>query len=498
MHPNRSKKIWTVVVPTVLAIAQLLLLLPLTSTDFWYDEVMSLEEFILVLVKKTLTDYPAPNNHIFFSLLMNYWLKLFGISSFAQAAENVWIVRLLPTIISAITVVAVYFTGKKIGGKYTGLLSAVSFMCILPFYNYGVQVRGYGLSMLLVALLANTVVSQYNTHKKIWTVLTALLIALFLYTIPSNLYPVLGLLAITGFCLVNISSKRGIKAAVSSPHLTVFIAATAGILLAITAYLPVMKQVLSNDYVKSQGLFRFGIFSDALHIFASILRPWYIILTGIIAGIVFSISKKKKQNTVITGISWVILLPFIISFIRGDAPFDRTFLWICPLLALVGGYYYNFIIETLIKNDFKKRIGLALFILFTVCGAVFGLEEIQEKLFTDVKNEVRDYSMYYNNIHSPVHTYQNLQLLKNKGYTDSTPVYLHEVDKYAMHGYLPALGINWEPYTDKIKSTNTYFIITAFPTKAKEEYLQYDSAFTFTQLNREVDFVSIIKAERIK
>ena len=84
------------------------------STDFWYDEVMSLEEFILVPISKTLTDYPAPNNHIFFNLLMNLWCKLWGINTFAQAANNVFIVRLLPLMFAASTLMMLLNIEAKI------------------------------------------------------------------------------------------------------------------------------------------------------------------------------------------------------------------------------------------------------------------------------------------------------------------------------------------------------------------------------------------------
>jgi len=46
--------------------------------DFWCDEFYSLKHFQAVPISKTLTDYHDVNNHIFFNLLCNIYLKITG------------------------------------------------------------------------------------------------------------------------------------------------------------------------------------------------------------------------------------------------------------------------------------------------------------------------------------------------------------------------------------------------------------------------------------
>lgn len=481
-------------IPIGLAGLFLYLLKPLYGVDFWYDEVMSLEEFILVPFKKTVTDYSAPNNHIFFSLLMNAWCKLWGITNFAQAAQNVFIIRLLPAIIIALTIVLVYATTKRLANGYGGLVAAFALISILPFYNYGVQVRGYGLSITLIALLAYLLTLYYQSPRAVWGILVSIITALLLYTIPSNLYPVLALLVILGVCAVSKFFKSNFKDAIKSTPALAGMWVFAGVVIAIGLYLPVIKQVINNDYVKTEGLFRFEIWGEAIGIFQSFFRPYYILPILIITGLIVGLIKKAKLL-----IWWILMvvcvLPFAISFVRGDHPFDRTFMYIVPFLAVWAGVSNTILYENWIKRTvLKSGFGILLLILIGF-GFNDGRKQIITKLANDVKNEKRDYSIYYNNILSPYHTYKNLQLLKQIN-TDSLPVFLHEVDKYAMHGYLPTLGINWEPNTEKIKEVNKYYIVTAFPTAAANKYMEYDSAFTYTRLNPEMDFVNIIEAKR--
>ena len=75
---------------------------------------------------------------------------------------------------------------------------------------------------------------------------------------------------------------------------------------------------------------------------------------------------------------------------------------------------------------------------------------------------------------------------------------MKEVDKYAMHGYLPIHGINWEPNTDKIAAVDRYFIITAFEDSAIADFKQYDTTFEFYRISGDIDFVNIIEATQVE
>lgn len=481
----------------VLVAAYLWFLKPLFFVDFWYDEVMSLEEFILVPFKKTVTDYPVPNNHIFFSVLMNGWLKLWGINTFAQAVQNVFIVRLLPALFGVGALLAVKSAADKLTRQQGGIVAMVALMCMLPFHNYVTQVRGYGLSIFLAALLTNSIVALLvnGSRKAVWGILACS--ALFIYTIPSNLYAVAALLVVAFVSFAIKINTRGLKTALATNAAKGFAFAIAGVLLAIVLYLPVLKQVLNNDYVKSNGLFRWGMWKEAAVIMGYLFKPYYLLLILLCAGLGVGFYKKAEIRSIgILGA--IILLPFVFSFIRGDKPFDRVFLWICPLLAVMAGVAFNILYDKVIRGGVLERSFRFLVLIATIWSLQDAKKQAEARLAVDLTNEVNRCDIYYNNLLTNYHTNQNLEWFKQQHYADSIPVYLHEVDKYAMHGYLPLYGIKWEPDPQKIKSVDRYFIITLAPEKAQDHYLQFDSSYTFKRLNPDLDYVNIVEAIRIE
>lgn len=496
INKAQVQKRFNVIAFWFLVVAYLHYLRSLFLVDFWYDEVMSLEEFILVPFKKTVTDYPVPNNHIFFSLLMNSWLKLWGIHTFAEAVQSIWVVRLLPALFSAGALYTVTATVNRATKQRWGVVGMVALMAMLPFYNYATQVRGYGLSILLITLITNRLVAYYQTRKAMSGVWASVFTALFIYTIPSNLYPVIAFLAVAGTMCLWTLAKEGFKQAVNSVHAKAALFVGSGVVLAIVLYLPVFKQVISNDYVKSAGMFRVEIWGEALQILKYLIKPYFISLIIIVWGLWFAVVKKADMR-VVAVLAVVIALPFVFSYLRGDKPFDRVFLWICPLLAIVTGVFYTYLHEGFIKRSMMATS----FDFVVMVGLLFGLQDAKRsaeaRLAVDLKNEVNRCDMYYNNLLTTYHTNQNLGWFKQNYYSDSAVVYLHEVDKYAMHGYLPLHAIQWEPDPQKIKSIERYFIITLAPTQAQNYYLQFDSNYTFKRLNPDLDYVNIIEAVRV-
>jgi len=470
---------------------------PLYNIDFWYDEIYSLEHFIQVPLAKTVTDYPAPNNHIFFNLLMNLWLRLWGIKDFAQAANSIWIVRLLPVLFSAGTLYAVYATVRKLGGRIPAIIGFVVLLCTIPFYNFMAQVRGYGLSMLLAAILTYLTLDFYNRKKAVTGLLITVCSTLFLYTIPSNLYGLLAFCAVAFINIIGVWGRQGFKPAILSIYAKAIYWVVAGVAFAVLLYLPVAKQVANNDYVKSEGPFRWEIWGEALIFFKHLLMPYYLPLFIIVPGLVFSIAKKRDTG-LIAALAAIMLLPFVFSFIRGDKPFDRIFLWMLPMFAVWVSILYTHLHAYVFKGKDWEDVYIGLTILMLFANFHVGNARINNRLEANLNNNIKAQDIYYNYYLAHYHPHKRLGYFKEHGYSDSTPVYLHEIDKYSMRGYLPVHKINWEPFSEKIKAVSKYYIITAFPQKAETDFATHDSTFRFSSLNPqwEIDFVNILVAER--
>lgn len=464
------------------------------STDFWYDEVMSLEEFILVPIGKTVTDYPAPNNHIFFNLLMNLWCKLWGIESFAQAAGSVFVVRLLPILFALLTIGILQRVETEIT-KQRGIGLSVFLFAVVPFYNTIGQVRGYGLSMLLGSLLLYWAYTFYNKPTKTKGGLIVLFTALFLYTIPSNLYAILSALVVLGVIFIVQWFKYHLRIALRFNAAKLIGCFLLGIGLGVLLYLPVAKQVVNNEYVKSEGAFRWAIWGEAKQVFTYLFMPYYVLPVLMVLGLIVAVTKKAdlRMMGILTAL---LVLPFVFSFIQGGKSFDRTFLWLCPILVLQAALFGNLLYAYWIKNTVLCNAIAGLILIALIFSFNEAKNDIDTQLTKGLKEGVKHQNIYYNYYLMHYHPQQKLGDFKREYYTDGALVYLHEVDKYAMHGYLPANGIQWEPYTDKIAGVNTYYIITAFSQKAINDFLQYDNAFTFETVSGGADFVNIIKATR--
>lgn len=477
-----------------------LALQPHLTVDFWYDEVMSLEEFILVPISKTLTDYPAPNNHIFFNLLMNLWCKLWGINTFAQAANAVFIVRLLPLFFTLTTVLFVYLTGKKYFNKGTAFISIIILLTTIPFFNFAAQVRGYGLSIMLCSILLYCALGFYSKPKVRYGVVVAVLAAFLLFTIPSNLYAVLSALVVLGFIFISQSYKYHVRIAIRFNAAKLMGCLLLGIALGVLLYLPVARQVVNNEYVKSEGLFRWEIWNDA-GLFYKLLYNWEIWIAILLAvGVVLAVCQKKTRNNLLPFIG-LLFFPFFIAFVQGANPFDRTFLWVIPVFALTLGSIVASIFTIKSKPILSVTVKIiASLLLLMQITSVWLYEIYTSKLYAYYffDKEIKTQTIKHNYYLAFYHPHQRLGDFKQKYYADSIPVFLHEVDKYAMHGYLPIHGINWEPNTDKIAAVDRYFIITAFEDRAIADFKQYDTAFEFYRISGDIDFVNIIEATRVE
>ena len=128
-----------------------------------------------------------------FMLLLHFWIKLFGIGTIA--------VRLLPLIFSSLTVIFIYFTGKRFFGVYAGLIASGMFLFSNFQFFHGLEVRTYSLLSLaaasslyfylcvlkepgnvktLIALILSNLVMVYS-HYFGWFVIFIQFISGFLY-----------------------------------------------------------------------------------------------------------------------------------------------------------------------------------------------------------------------------------------------------------------------------------------------------------------------------
>jgi len=82
-------------------------------------------------------------NPPFFMVLLHFWIKLFGISTLS--------VRLLPLLFNSITILFLYFTGKKFFGLWTGIITSGLFIFSGYHFFHGLEARTYALLSMATA-----------------------------------------------------------------------------------------------------------------------------------------------------------------------------------------------------------------------------------------------------------------------------------------------------------------------------------------------------------
>jgi hypothetical protein len=183
------------------------------NLDFWYDELFSLDHFVLVPFWNIPTDYSYPNNHIFFNILNKIYLR-FSIRDINILMDTPYVIRSLMLMYTLGVFIVLYQIAVLFYNRRVAVLSLIILMTTVPFYNFSVQVRGYILSTLLVLLLLYFVWRFDRIPSGMIAIFLVVSSSLLLYTIPSNLYFVLSILIIQGslglFAVVK-KTVRGMK-----------------------------------------------------------------------------------------------------------------------------------------------------------------------------------------------------------------------------------------------------------------------------------------------
>ncbi len=174
-----SGSYWLVI--SMLVFLAAIIRLALINYPVRYDEAYTFIKFSSRPIRYILTDYSAPNNHIFHSLLVSFSYQLFGM--------HLWSLR-LPALVSGIlSVVAAFLAGRKLYGKMAGTLAAAGIALAPMMIDFSVNARGYSL-LCLFSLLGLWLASEiiHKSRFLTWSLLV-LVCGLGFFTIPIFLYP---------------------------------------------------------------------------------------------------------------------------------------------------------------------------------------------------------------------------------------------------------------------------------------------------------------------
>lgn len=169
---------------TALIAAALVLRLIGLNSDLWYDEVVTLIDYVRLPLSQLVVTYTTPNNHILFSVFGKLSTNLFG--------EHPWALRLPALIAGIASLGALYWVGLKFVTPGIALLSTALVAVSYHHIWFSQNARGY--TGLLLLTLLGTGLFLDGLRKRdpgVWLAY-ALVLALALYTHLTAVFPFMG------------------------------------------------------------------------------------------------------------------------------------------------------------------------------------------------------------------------------------------------------------------------------------------------------------------
>ena len=178
---------------------------------------------------KIYTSYVIPNNQIFFTIILKYWIELYS----WLAAPATYAFR-LPSFLFGIGVLGIIcFRWRKRLGTPAAMTAALTLSCSIPFIIYSTAIRGYMLSFLLLALILEAGYSFRKNSNWKAGLLYAVCSYLAVLTIPTN---IIGIGALVLFLLFEFHRKKLI--CLNSLYL-----AASPLIALLLAYAPIWEKV---------------------------------------------------------------------------------------------------------------------------------------------------------------------------------------------------------------------------------------------------------------
>lgn len=310
----------------------------------YVDEASTINSFISKSFFVTLTYYPAPNNHVLFTLLGN-------IASVLPFSE--WVaIRMVALILTISTLLFIVYAERDSKQKRDFLI--VLLISSYPFLHYAVLGRGYSF-YLLISMFQWYLIrkSSKKLDSQKWKHL-GIVSFIGLAVMPSYVYALL----FYGFIFLILNRDKWIY-----KLLFLLKSYSLAVILAIIFYTPIMlfsgkDALLNNRYV--QAVSRTEILAqlpDYMTQFSDYFFIWPVWIFAII-GLVWireSISVRKGLILLVT----ILFIPTVM-LLHSRIPFFRTWIFILPLLI----YGISFIVSHLnVKTRVQWKILIVLFLL---------------------------------------------------------------------------------------------------------------------------------------
>tara|TARA_Y100000590_G_scaffold468898_1_gene653731 strand:+ start:753 stop:2546 length:1794 start_codon:yes stop_codon:yes gene_type:complete len=402
------------------------------NRSVFHDEAKTFYSFISKSWVDTISNYYTPNNHVLHSILSRVFYVLLG--------NEEWVFRLPVFIFGIFTIIFIYIFSRRFYNRHVALIvSAISTNAIsLVFYS--VNARGYIIITFFFLILLCIIKSNKEKDSALLWIIFIIISSLGMWTIPTMSMPIILL-----FIWYIANSTR---TQLLSNVLILSLVGLACLLLSIIFYGPVIIRctigsIISNEYVQSQNLG--AIISNIPNLF---IQLWILFTSGysyvariiillfVLAGLFYHYSYKAHRKLLIT----IPLFLVIVFFVLKRLPYDRTLLFIYPIVAvIVGSGIFSLcrFISVRFKTNMDLTVNLvSIFFFLTstkICLGQGGIIENYrvltcpqaEKIIIDIKKSLRPNDIIETStpLAGPIRYY----ILKNK--IDEKQFYWHSWGK---------------------------------------------------------------------
>lgn len=237
------------------------------NTPIGIDESQTYVEYVRAPLPEGLSNYSAPNNHIFHTFLAHLSVVLFG------AQE--WGLRFPAFIAGVLVIPLTYLVGLRLYNRSAALFATAFVVASVLLIEYSVNARGYSIGTALFLFQILLAWFLRVRRNRLGWVLFGLSSAFSLASIPTMLYAVAGVnvwLFLT-ILLENRGAERGVLLR------RFFLAGVLTVLATVLMYAGVLAEsgleaLVANRYVLPQG-FRGVLKALPDHIVTSAWEPWH-------------------------------------------------------------------------------------------------------------------------------------------------------------------------------------------------------------------------------
>ena len=313
------------------------------------DESLSFNHYAHLGILELLLNYPDSNQHALFSILSNFFLRVFGDYEYAFR---------LPSLLTGVLVIPlVYYTGLSLGfSQIASLISAFFLTLYIPHISYSQEGRGYALTVFLAtSLILSSIRILENRRSWFWGSTLVLSAIFMVITLPSNLVFVVG---VASFSLVLKISRNSVsKENLAHNSKSYMICYVISFLLIACYFLLNFSDIKISAEANLRGAVQW---SQLLGIAEFLVSPWGLWLYLFIVLGFLSIIEKPILYPILT----LFLLPILLSLITGIVGFARIYIYFSPILLMMVSVGVVFLYEK--AKSINNNLGYAILALLLV------------------------------------------------------------------------------------------------------------------------------------